>query len=112
MQISIVDHYHDTLRTLGCFEKLKHHNVTVWTDHVQDVDPLANAIGGHRNGGPDQGAGRVEHCPVAQKRSTDAADGTHAGTPNTGDPVRPCANRCCKRILPTMVATLNVKESA
>ena len=41
MQISILDDYHDTLRTLRCFENLKHHNVTVWTDHVQDVDAVA-----------------------------------------------------------------------
>jgi len=41
MQISILDDYHDTLRTLRCFEKLKGHQITVWTDHVQDIDTLA-----------------------------------------------------------------------
>ena len=41
MKISILDDYFDTLRTLRCFEKLKGHDVTVWNDHVQDVDTLA-----------------------------------------------------------------------
>jgi len=44
MKISILDDYHDTVRTLPCFEKLKHHDVTVWTDHVQDVDILADRL--------------------------------------------------------------------
>ena len=38
MKISILDDYHDTLRTLPCFRKLDGHDVTVWNDHVQDVD--------------------------------------------------------------------------
>ena len=41
MKISILDDYFDTLRTLPCFEKLKGHDVTIWNDHVQDVDTLA-----------------------------------------------------------------------
>jgi len=41
MKISILDDYHDTLRTLTCFEKLKGHDVEIWNDHVQDVDALA-----------------------------------------------------------------------
>jgi len=41
MQISILDDYFDTLRTLACFEKLKGHDVTIWNDHVQDTDALA-----------------------------------------------------------------------
>src|ERR1700685_1325194 len=41
MKVSILDDYHDTLRTLACFEKLKGHDVEVWTDHVQDVETLA-----------------------------------------------------------------------
>src|SRR4051794_29761799 len=44
MKISILDDYHDTLRTLACFEKLKGHDVTVWTDHVQDDDILAERL--------------------------------------------------------------------
>src|SRR5262249_48721588 len=39
-----LDDYHDTLRTLRCFEKLAGHDVTIWTDHVQDVDALANRL--------------------------------------------------------------------
>src|SRR5437879_146256 len=41
MRISILDDYHDTLRTLHCFRKLAGHNVTIWNDHVQDTDTLA-----------------------------------------------------------------------
>jgi D-3-phosphoglycerate dehydrogenase / 2-oxoglutarate reductase len=44
MRISILDDYHDTLRTLRCFEKLAGHDVTVWTDHVQDVGALAERL--------------------------------------------------------------------
>src|SRR5690242_7120556 len=41
MKISILDDYHDTLRTLRCFQKLAGHEVTIWNDHVQDTDALA-----------------------------------------------------------------------
>ena len=44
MKISILDDYFDTLRTLPCFEKLKGHEVTIWNDHVQDVDALATRL--------------------------------------------------------------------
>jgi D-3-phosphoglycerate dehydrogenase / 2-oxoglutarate reductase len=44
MKISILDHYHDTLRTLACFGKLAGHEVTIWNDHVQDVDALAQRL--------------------------------------------------------------------
>ncbi len=44
MKISILDDYHDTLRTLDCFRKLENHQVTVWNDHVQDVDALAERL--------------------------------------------------------------------
>jgi D-3-phosphoglycerate dehydrogenase len=41
MKITILDDYHDTVRTLDCFRMLDGHDVTVWTDHVQDTDALA-----------------------------------------------------------------------
>lgn len=41
MKISILDDYHDTVRTLDCFARLDGHDVTIWNDHVQDVDTLA-----------------------------------------------------------------------
>src|SRR5882757_4153090 len=44
MKISILDDYFDTLRTLDCFGKLDGHDVTVWNDHVQDVDALAERL--------------------------------------------------------------------
>jgi D-3-phosphoglycerate dehydrogenase / 2-oxoglutarate reductase len=44
MKITILDDYFDTLRTLPCFAKLVGHDVTVWNDHVQDVDTLARRL--------------------------------------------------------------------
>ena len=44
MKISILDDYHDTLRTLECYEKLAGHEVTVWNDHIQEVDALAERL--------------------------------------------------------------------
>jgi D-3-phosphoglycerate dehydrogenase len=44
MKISILDDYFDTLRTLPCFGKLAGHDVTVWNDHVQDTDALAERL--------------------------------------------------------------------
>ncbi len=41
MRITILDDYHDTLRGLDCFAKLDGHDVTIWNDHVQEVDALA-----------------------------------------------------------------------
>jgi D-3-phosphoglycerate dehydrogenase len=44
MKISILDDYHDTLRTLACFKKLQGHEIKTWTDHVQDTDVLARRL--------------------------------------------------------------------
>jgi D-3-phosphoglycerate dehydrogenase / 2-oxoglutarate reductase len=44
VKISILDDYFDTVRTLECFGKLAGHDVTVWNDHVQDVDLLAQRL--------------------------------------------------------------------
>ena len=44
MKISILDDYFDTLRTLPCFAKLAGHEITIWNDHVQDVDILAERL--------------------------------------------------------------------
>ncbi len=44
MKITILDDYFDTLRTLPCFNKLDRKNVTVWNDHIQDVDKLAERL--------------------------------------------------------------------
>ena len=41
MKVTILDDYHDTLRTLPCFTKLDEYEVTIWNDHLQDVDKLA-----------------------------------------------------------------------
>ena len=44
MKISILDDYHDTLRTLACFRKLAGHDIQIWNDHVQDVDTLSERL--------------------------------------------------------------------
>jgi D-3-phosphoglycerate dehydrogenase len=44
MNITILDDYHDTVRTLACFSKLAGHNVTIWNDHTKDVDTLAERL--------------------------------------------------------------------
>ncbi len=44
MKISILDDYHDTVRTLACFASIAGHDVTIWNDHVQDVEALAERL--------------------------------------------------------------------
>ena len=44
MKISILDDYFDTLRTLESFGRLAGHDVTIWNDHVWDVDVLAQRL--------------------------------------------------------------------
>jgi D-3-phosphoglycerate dehydrogenase len=44
MNITILDDYQDTIRTLACFQKVAHHNVTVWNDHTKDTDALAERL--------------------------------------------------------------------
>jgi D-3-phosphoglycerate dehydrogenase len=44
VKVSILDDYFDTLRTLDCFKKLAAHDITIWNDHVQDVDALAERL--------------------------------------------------------------------
>src|ERR1700722_13969404 len=44
MRVAILDDYLDTLRTLDCYRRLEGHDVTVFTDHTQDVDELAGRL--------------------------------------------------------------------
>ena len=44
MKIAILDDYHDTIRTLDCFKKLSGHEISIWNDHIQDVDALAQRL--------------------------------------------------------------------
>jgi len=44
VKVAILDDYFDTLRTLPCFGRLAGHDVTVWTDHVQATDALAERL--------------------------------------------------------------------
>jgi D-3-phosphoglycerate dehydrogenase len=45
VRVTVLDDYFDTVRTLDCFAKLKGHGVTIWNDHVQDVEKLAERLG-------------------------------------------------------------------
>jgi len=44
MKVAILDDYHDTLRTLDAFKKLAGHDVTIWNDHLQDIDGLSRRL--------------------------------------------------------------------
>jgi D-3-phosphoglycerate dehydrogenase len=44
MNITILDDYQDSIRTLDCFQKIAHHNVTIWNDHTKDADALAERL--------------------------------------------------------------------
>lgn len=44
MKITILDDYFDTIRNLKCFEKLDGNDVTIWNDHAQDNDILAERL--------------------------------------------------------------------
>lgn len=44
MKISILDDLFDTVRTLPSFAKLNGHDVTIWNDHVEDTDTLAERL--------------------------------------------------------------------
>ncbi len=44
MKIGILDDNFDTLRTLDCFQKLADHEVTIWTDHVQNTEALSERL--------------------------------------------------------------------
>ena len=44
MKIAILDDWFDTLCTLPCFTKLRGHDVTVHTDHVEEIDILAERL--------------------------------------------------------------------
>jgi D-3-phosphoglycerate dehydrogenase len=46
MKVAILDDWFDTLRTLPCFDRLDDHEVTVFTDHVQETDLLAERLQG------------------------------------------------------------------
>ncbi|MEM7269371.1 MAG: D-2-hydroxyacid dehydrogenase family protein [Pseudomonadota bacterium] len=46
MKVAILDDWFDTLRGLPCFAKLDGHEVTVFTDHVEDAEALAVRLQG------------------------------------------------------------------
>jgi D-3-phosphoglycerate dehydrogenase len=44
IRVAILDDYFDTLHTLPCFAKLAPFDVTIWNDHVEDLDVLAERL--------------------------------------------------------------------
>lgn len=44
MRVHILDDWFDTLRGLRCFDKLAGHEITVWTDHIENEDRLADRL--------------------------------------------------------------------
>jgi D-3-phosphoglycerate dehydrogenase / 2-oxoglutarate reductase len=44
MKVSILDDWFDTVRTLPCFGAMAGADVTIWNDHVQDTDTLAERL--------------------------------------------------------------------
>src|SRR3954468_3776603 len=44
VRVAILDDYFDTLHTLPCFARLAPFDVTIFNDHVQDVDGLAERL--------------------------------------------------------------------
>ena len=44
MNITILDDFHDTVRTLRSYGKLAGHNVRIWNEHTKDVDILADRL--------------------------------------------------------------------
>lgn len=44
MRVHLLDDWFDTLKGLPSFAKLEGHDVTVWNDHVEDIDLLADRL--------------------------------------------------------------------
>jgi D-3-phosphoglycerate dehydrogenase / 2-oxoglutarate reductase len=44
MNITVLDDYQDTVRTLSAFRMVAAHNVTIWNDHTEDIDLLAERL--------------------------------------------------------------------
>ncbi|MCC6535585.1 MAG: D-2-hydroxyacid dehydrogenase family protein [Burkholderiales bacterium] len=44
MNITLLDDYHDTVRTLKVFGMLAGHDVRIWNDHINDLDGLTDRL--------------------------------------------------------------------
>jgi D-3-phosphoglycerate dehydrogenase len=77
VKVTILDDYLDTLHTLACFGELDGHDVTVWTDHIWDVDELAARLADtealvlirERTAMPADLLARLPHLRVISQRS-------------------------------------------
>ncbi len=76
MNITILDDYQDTIRTLTCYPKVAGHRVTIWNDHTKDVDDARRAAQGHRGAGTDP---RTHADPRALARASGQAPADQPG---------------------------------
>lgn len=44
LRVAIINDYQDVVRTLDCFSRLEGHEITIWTDIVDDIELLANRL--------------------------------------------------------------------
>jgi len=44
VKVHILDDWYDTLRRLPSFAKIKNHDITIWNDHVEDTNVLAERL--------------------------------------------------------------------
>jgi D-3-phosphoglycerate dehydrogenase len=44
LKVTVLDDYFNTIPTLPCFSMLVEHDVTVWNDHTDDLETLANRL--------------------------------------------------------------------
>jgi D-3-phosphoglycerate dehydrogenase / 2-oxoglutarate reductase len=44
MNVTVLDDYRDTVRTLACFAKMSGHDVRILNDHTEDIDVLAERL--------------------------------------------------------------------
>ena len=102
MHVAILDDYTDTLRTLPCFDKLAGHEVTIWNDHTDDLDVLAERLSGTRPGVIRSDAPRVYRAGggprlIGQRRSArndvDACTDLGIGCAATSTPGAPRRHR-------------------
>ena len=70
MKISILDDYHDTLRTLDCFKKLSGHEITDLERSCPGCRCAGRAVAGYRSPGADT---RADGDPGSVARSTGQA---------------------------------------
>ena len=86
MNVSILDDYHDTLRTLECFRKLSGHQVTIWNDHLQDTAKLAERLITAATIGGKYSTSNSRVKELGMTKYVKAGDGVYERAAGTGGP--------------------------